>query len=204
MDSYGTSVPFDRELKRRQLAHRLVVHRARTRTIYLLTGLSRHQLATLRRRWRIASKMRHRGPPPTSFSVFHATLRMRAEAAALGVFWKVHSNLKPSIDSAQRTISPADLGERLCDVFEAYVACFPQSELEIEHLVLLVRGLEDADAIALSNCSNCEGVVVVDLLGARRRLCIHCQRSSDAAAPTAIDLEKPSVGTAEPVQQELF
>ena len=204
MDSHVTREPFDRELKRRQLAHRLVVHRARTRTIFLLTGLSRHQLATLRQRWRIATEMRHRGPPPTSFTVFHSTLRVRAEAAALGVFWKILSNVCASKADAQKKTSPANLGERLCDVFEAYVACFPNSELEIEHLVLLARGLDDADAIALSTCSNCEGVVLADLLGARRRFCIHCQRSSEGTAPNLIEHEKPTPGTGEAVQQELF
>ena len=204
MDSHATREPFDRELKRRQLAHRLVVHRARTQTIFLLTGLSRHQLATLRRRWRITTEMRHRGPPPTSFTVFHSTLRVRAEAAALGVFWKVLSNLRASNTGAPKKTLPAEIGENLCDVFEAYVACFPQSELEIEHLVLLVRGLDNADAIALSTCLNCEGVVLADLLGARRRLCIHCQRSSDGVEPHSIEQDKPSQGTGEAVQQELF
>jgi hypothetical protein len=210
VDAYVTREPVDRDLRRRQLAHRLVVHQARTKTIFRLTGLSRHQLATLRQRWRITEELRHRGPAPTSFKVFRSTSRLRAEAATLAVLWKTLGNVGAANSSLQRAGVMLEFGEHLCEVFEAYLACFPKTELEFEHLVLLVRGLEAADAIGLSKCGSCEAVILVDLLGARRRLCSPCQRTADAVATARVDAHEtresgaslPSTG--EGVQQELF
>lgn len=210
MDAHVTREPVDRELRRRQLAQRLVVHQARTKTIFLLTGLSRHQLATMRQRWRVTDELRRRGPPPTSFKVFRSTLRLRAEASALAVFWRALGNIAGASDGIQRAATALEFGERLCEVFEAYLACFPKTELEFEHLVLLVRGLEAADDIGMSRCGSCEAVILVDLLEVRRRLCSHCQRSADAVAHARVDAHEvaessaalPSTG--EGVQQELF
>lgn len=210
MDARVTREPVDRDMRRRQLAQRLVVHQARTQTIFLLTGLSRHQLATLRQRWQVTNEMRHRGPPPTSFAVFRSTVRVRADAAALAVFWRALANIGAANGRTYGAPSTVEFGERLCEVFEAYLACFPKTELDLEHLLLLVRGLEEADAIALSKCGNCEAVILVDLLGMRRRLCSHCQRTADAVAPARTDSDGDSEttnlppGTAEAVQQELF
>src|SRR5262245_18644062 len=89
MESHLPGDPVDRELRRRQLAQRLTAHHASTGTIFLLTGLSRHQLATMRQRWRITNEMRRRGPRPTSFAVLRSTLRTREEAAVLAVQWKL-------------------------------------------------------------------------------------------------------------------
>ncbi len=208
MDTHVTTEVRDRELRRRQLAQRLVVHQARTQTIFLLTGLSRHQLATLRQRWRVTDEMRHRGPPPTSFAVFRSTVRVRAEAAALAVFWRTLATAASSNGRTHTPTSAVEFGERLCEVIEAYLACFPKSALELEHLVLLARGMEEGDAIALSKCGRCEAVILVDLLDLRRRLCSHCQRAAGAVAPAHTDSDSGTSdsppGAGEAVQQELF
>jgi hypothetical protein len=210
VDTHATNGFVDRELRRRQLAQRLVTHQARTQTVFMLTGLSRHQLATMRQRWNIPQETRHRGPRPTSFAVFRSTLRVREEAAALAVLWKILASIGSFKVSAQGNSSPVEFGERLCEVFESHTACFPKSELGLEHLVLLARGLDEGDAIALSNCGNCEAVVLVDLLGPRRRLCSHCQNSADVL-DWALQESVRHAGTADPgrsddeaVQCELF
>ena len=206
MDTRVTRESVDRELRRRKLAQRLVAHQARTKTIFRLTGLSRHQLATLRKRWCVTREMRRRGPAPTSYAVLRLTLRVRSEAAALAVFWRAictaHGiNLKK--------ISAVEIGEHICDVFETYQACFPKAQLELEHLVLLAQGIEQGDSIALSACASCEALVVVDLLTTKRHLCTHCQLEAEApAAPQpAPDGQRAPDGSAdhgEAAQQELF
>jgi len=134
---------------------------------------------------------------------------VRAEAAALAVLWRTLANIG-SAKGSTCTTSTVELGERLCEVFEAYLACFPKSELDLEHLLLLARGLEEADAIALSRCGNCEAVILADLLGTRRRLCTHCKRAVDAVVPARFDSDgdcetrSPSPEAGEAVQQELF
>lgn len=201
MDARVTSGSFDRELRRRQLAQRLVVHQARTQTVFLLTGLSRHQLATMRQRCHITQEMRHRGPPPTSYGVFRTTLRMREEAAVLAVLWKLIGDVEMQKSGSRERTFSVELGERLCDVIEAYLACVPDGELEFEHLVLLMRGLDDGDAIALSTCEKCTAVVLLDLLGTRRHLCSHCQQLPSACNPPEAD---SGGGPSTPVQHDLF
>jgi len=208
VDARATTDTVDRELRRRQLAQRLVVHHARTQTIFRLTGLSRHQLATMRQRWGINNEIRRRGPAPTSFAVFRSTSRVREEAAALAVHWVVLASVGALSDRNFKSTA-IEFGEKLCEVFEAYLAYFPDTELQFEHLVLLVRGLEEAEAVALSSCSNCDAVILADLLGKRRRLCSHCQHAphivsaTGHASETGTEPNDPAEkGGA--VQQELF
>jgi hypothetical protein len=210
VDAQVTREPVDRDLRRRQLAQRLVVHQARTRTIFLLTGLSRHQMATLRRRWRVTEDMRHRGPPPRSFAVFWSSMRMRAEGAALAVLWRAFYNMSGTFGETINQAAAVEFGERICDVFETFIACFPSAELELEHLVLLARALEQGDVIALSRCTSCEAAILIDLLGKRRPLCAYCLTTANAEATcsqkTGVhDEGEVSVDrTGDAVQQELF
>lgn len=205
MDAFAAREPIDPELRRRQLAQRLIAHRARPQTIFRHTGLSRHQLATLRRRLHLPNKKGNSGPVRTSFSVFLSTQRVRDEAAALAVFWRALVGAAAR-NTRLKQLSMVEVGEGICDAFEGHVACFPKSALELEHLTLLARGIEEANAIALSKCGNCDAVILVDLLGSRRRLCGCCQRRGPAA-PALRDPPsdpEPSSGTGTPVQQELF
>ena len=41
----------------------------------------------------------------------------------------------------RRKLLTLELGERLCDTYETYRACFPPTELEIEELLSFVLGL---------------------------------------------------------------
>lgn len=207
MDTLVTRESVDRELRRRKLAQRLVAHQARTKTIFRLTGLSRHQLATLRKRWCVTREMRRRGPAPTSYAVLRLTLRVRSETAALAVFWRA---ICTAHGTNPKKISAVELGEHICDVFETYQACFPKTQLELEHLMLLAQGLEQGDSIALSACAGCEALIVIDLLTTRRHLCTHCQQETEApaVAQPAVnggrESEGPTDRSSEAVQQELF
>lgn len=207
MDARVTRDPVDRELRRRQLAQRLVAHGARTRTISLLTGLSRHQLATLRQRWCVDQDIRHRGPAPTSFAAFRSTLRVREEAAALAVLWKC-ARRSAGNSRSHKKLTALELGERLCEAFEIYCACLQKREFEFEHLALLARGLEEGDAIVLANCGTCEAVILLDLFETRRHRCFHCQGLADAGASDEIGArersECPPEGELGMVQQKLF
>jgi len=210
VDAQVMKEPVDRDLRRRRLAQRLVVHQARTQTIFLLTGLSRHQMATLRRRWHVTEDMRQRGPPPRSFAVFWSSMRMRAEAAALAVLWRALDSMSGTSAEAINKAAAIEFGELICDVFETFIACFPLAELELEHLVLLAGALEQGDVIALSSCTSCEAAILIDLLGKRRPVCTNCLR---AAAADAISHQRADGSNEEEVsgddkgegvQQELF
>jgi hypothetical protein len=164
-----------RDVRRYQLAMRLVAHRARTQTIVDLTGISRHRLATLRRRWMVSQDERHRGPSPSSFGAFFRSPRVRSESASLAVFCRVLRAVPTNDDvRVKRSFASLDRGERLCEAFEAYRACLPVSEIEFDQVVLLASGLAKGDQIELGQCESCHGMILIDRLGRRRPCCSHC------------------------------
>ena len=177
--------PDERDLRCRQLAKRLVSHHARTQTIYAFTGYSRHRLATLRRRWQVSPEERHRGPSPTSFSVFFRSPKARNVATAVAVICKLLGATRPpfGLKMSQRNVD-LDFGEQICEVHEALRACFPDVELEFEQVMLLAIGLSRHESIDLTTCVRCGIAVLADQLSVRRRTCGSCHR------PTA-----PAIGT---------
>jgi hypothetical protein len=179
MNSYSTSDPGDRELRRLQLTKRLVGHEARTQTIVWLTGYSRHRLATLRRRWRVSTASRHRGPSPSSFSMFFRSPIARGEAATASAIYQIYTRRAGAgVESVRRDFTGMDLGERLCEAFEAFHACFPNADLEFDHLALLALGFGESQSVTLANCTRCKCAILIDRLGIHRRICPVCQRQA--------------------------
>jgi hypothetical protein len=175
-----------RDFRRYELALRLMAHQARTRTISAMTSLTRHQLATLRRRWRVTEDMRHRGPSPKSLSVFLHSPRARSEGASLAVLCRILKVLPTKgLNTNARNVFSLESGERLCEVFEAYRTCFPASDLEFEEVLLLAIGLAKGEVIELGNCDSCNATILIDLLGSRRRKCSHCHSADHHAVPVA-------------------
>ena len=174
--------PDERDLRRRQLAKRLVSHHARTQTIFDFTGYSRHRLATLRRRWQVSPDERHRGPSPTSFSVFFRSPKARNVATAAAVICKLLGATRPSFGPkmSQRNVD-LDFGEQICEVHEALKACFPDIELEFEQVMLLAIGLSRHESISLTTCVRCGIAVLSDQLSLRRRTCASCHRPTAPA-----------------------
>lgn len=173
---YGTEDPADRDLRRLQLTKRLVSHQARTQTIYRLTGYTRHRLATLRRRWRVSADSRHRGPAPTSYAIFFRSPTIRSEAASAAAICGLFGGISTRSDRAMGDVVDLDSAERLCEMYEAFHACFPGSELEFDQLVLLAIGMSKREAIYLGSCTHCTGALLIDRFTAHRRMCMLCQR----------------------------
>lgn len=177
-----------RDSRRYRLALRLMTHQARTRTISAMTSLSRHQQERLRWRWRITEDTRRRGPSPTSLDRFTHSPRARAEGASLAALCHIYG-LLPLGNIAgvpRRKLLTLELGERLCDTYETYSACFPRTELEIEQLLSLVLGVAENVVIGLGRCSSCRGTVLIDRLAPHRHTCAHCQ-GPHVERGTAID-----------------
>lgn len=166
----STDDPDERDMRRRQLAKRLVSHRARTQTIYEFTGYTRHRLETLRRRWGVSADDRHRGPSPTSQTEFFRTSRALQEATAAALLCELLGALRSGHRGAPGT-RKLELGEHLCYVFEALRASFPHLEIEFEHLVLLVRGLSEGSCLSMERCTMCGAAILVDRLAARPMTC---------------------------------
>ena len=119
--------PDDRDLRRRQLAKRLVSHHARTQTIYSFTGYTRHRLATLRKDHAFAANRFDR-----SAELWKEVGNLRDMAAMLrsaGQAWSAHGK-------------PAEAAERY---YRAARSFYGQNE-RAAALACLESGFQAADA----------------------------------------------------------
>jgi len=169
MDAHRIDDSVIRQLRCLELARRLIFHEVRTVTIGKITGLSRNRLAALRRRLKVSEDARHRGPPPRSLDVLLRTARGRTEGAALAALFplfKSTRSIKPS--------TTLDDGEESCDIYDAYLAYYPQSNVRFEELMLLKKSLAKGDLVELGLCRLCKGLIINNRRDCARSTCSHC------------------------------
>jgi hypothetical protein len=208
---------YSRDLRRLNLAQRLIRHEVRTQWICAWTGLSDDRVRNLFRSYDKTSGdvRRHRGPSPTRLAAFLRSPTLRTEASAIGglacAFGAVLPNPAPN---ARRDRPGVEAGERLCRVFELYRQIVPQSHFTMDQFIRLMIALTEGEDLEIGHCRNCHGALLLDRLGASRRLCLACKQDlvrhavdrgevtqprSDEAASLANDEESPVV-----YQQPLF
>lgn len=171
-----TEDPILRENRRSELARRLILHGVRTYIISKLTGLTRNRQANVRRRLMVPNKARLRGHTRSPLGVFLASAQARAEGAALASLCSLFEiPIELNVPSMPKTISLA-FGERLCETYEAYCACYPKTEVQLEELIALRSSLAQGDVIRLGKCRNCKCVILIDRFDSDRD-CWHCDTS---------------------------
>jgi hypothetical protein len=181
MNSQQTEDSVIREIRRSELARRLILHRARTQTIGRLTGLSRNRIAALRRRLMIGNEERLRGPVPTSLDTFLHSDQAQTEAAALAALFALYSHQTLWRGAAPvSALGALERGAEICEIYEAYLTYNPHTEIQLEEMMLLRRSLAKGDAVSLGRCRQCEGVILVDRLGHSTFTCWHCRTGSEA------------------------
>jgi hypothetical protein len=169
MDAHRSDDSVIRDLRRFELARRLIFHEVRTQTISKLTGLSRNRLAALRRRLMVSEDARRRGPPPRSLDVFLRTSRGRTEGAALAALFPLFKN-----PTSVKSPTSLDDGEQACEIYDAYLAYYPQSTVQFEELMLLRRSLARGDLVELALCRICKGLIINNRYDRCRSTCSHC------------------------------
>src|SRR6202167_2492120 len=168
--------PILRENRRSELARRLILHMVRTVIISKLTGLTRNRQDTVRRRLMVPDKARLRGHTRSPLGVFLASAQARAEGAALASLCSLFEiPIELNVPSMPKRISLA-FGERLCETYEAYCACYPKTEVQLEELIALRSNLADGDFIRLGKCRNCKCLILIDRFDGDRD-CWHCNTS---------------------------
>lgn len=173
MSIAGMEDPILRESRRSELVRRLLSHRVRTETITRLTGLSRNRQATVRRRLMVPDKARRRGPAKSPLGVFLRSPLTRTEAAALASICALFEiPIRPNSAALPREIS-LGFGERLCEVYEAYCACYPQTEVQLDEFIALRDSLARGDLLRLGRCRACRCLVLVERFGAGHD-CAYC------------------------------
>lgn len=168
-----------REHRRVALGRRLLSHGVRTKIIGFLTGLTRNRLETLRRRLGVPGRTRRRGPTPSSLKRFLQEPIERSEGAAFEAICAAFG--LPAIER-ELALLPAsfislDYGERLCESYEAYRACYPRTQVALEELIMLRDRLAKADKVQLGKCRSCKCLMLVDRYNGGRN-CWHCDPSA--------------------------
>jgi hypothetical protein len=204
------------DLRRLNLAQRLMRLEVRTQWICAWTGLSHNRVRKLFRRYYRPQGVvqRHRGPSPTRLAAFLRSPRLRTEASAIGGLASVLGVLSPRLAlSLQRDRQGVEAAaERLCQGFELYQAIVPQSHFAMDQFIRLVIALTEGEDLQIGHCENCHGALLLDKLGASRRLCPTCREDSlipaaadgaDTAARAGVSVPEAAEPT-EGYQQPLF
>jgi hypothetical protein len=173
MEIYNQDSQIGRYLRRVQLGLRFLAHGARAQTTCQWTGLTPDQLVTVRRRSGVPSEERMRGPSPSSFAAFFRSTRISNQSA---LFVAICSAIGAARDHAS-----IELGERLCEAFEIFREWAPESDLEFEQAILLMRGSVRALKITLVECVECYRPMLLDKMGVTKDACHRCRRLSEPA-----------------------
>jgi hypothetical protein len=170
---------YSRDIRRIHLARRLIRYEVRTQWICQWTGLTQNRVRNLCRSYtrELGSAARHRGPSPNQVQNFVRSGALRNEASALGGLGRVLGVIPAQpVPEARKTLPGVALGERLCQALELYRRIVPESQFTMEQFILLVIELARGQEFELGFCQDCNGVLLVDQLGAYRRRCYACHQ----------------------------
>jgi hypothetical protein len=100
---------------------------------------------------------------------------LRCEGAALAALCAAFElpALEQELASLPASFISLERGERLCETYEAYRACYPKTQVELEELMMLRERLAKADRVALGRCRGCKCLMLVDRFNGGRN-CWHC------------------------------
>lgn len=180
---------YSRDLRRYQLAWRLIRHGARTRTIERWTRLSMYRIHTLYEAYAGGGMDVPHSPPrgkaPHQVGFFWRSAHLKCEAAVLAGFLKAFGVCPPEADASVEQLPGVGRGERLCGAFEEFKAYWPAAESTLEHAILLLTELTRAVEIALARCESCHVLIVFDRLSVAPARCAYCAYEAQAGLPYA-------------------
>lgn len=168
---------YTRDLRRIQLAHRLIRHEVRTYWIRAFTRFTEGRIRNLLRSYGLATEgvHRHRGQTPRLYTRFVVAANHSEASALAGVAFKWHLVPEERVANARRTLPNLDFGETACDAFEFFRLLIPAGTLNLDRFILLIMALAERQ-LTVGRCDQCRALVLLDPLGAKRRLCVSCER----------------------------
>jgi hypothetical protein len=167
---------YEEDLREHNLAMQMIAQGARTRTIMRWTGLSRHRVQMLARRYETSrpGDHRRRGISPHQSTYFSQSETLQAESLALA-FIASEMQVIPSRPLAGAPCSLPDVarGERLILAYQWYRALVPEPQISLERAILFITELVDGRNLSLRRCRQCSDPMVVD----------HRQPATDPGCP---------------------
>src|SRR4051794_16904781 len=172
---------YSRDLRRHDLALRMIRHEVRTITIRAWTGLSDTRIRSLFRSYLTqpgSSALRHRGPPPKRIEPILRSKSLNAEAAVVaGLCLAIGALPAKALSNPARELPSLTTGERLCYAFELYRQMVPKPQITLDQLVLLVMTLAERIEVTLAHCDGCDAAILLLLLHKPARICSRCARA---------------------------
>lgn len=182
---------FSRDLRRYNLALRMLRLAARPNTIRAWTGLSRQRVRSLLRAYRYAAAQPVagvlRGPSPTRFASLLADANLRRELTAMAGWCRILGVIPPeAVSNARHRLPNVATGERLCRALETFRSVVPHTRLTLEQLVLLVFALAEGQEWHLDHCIHCRAVILIDRLSVAGRVCMDCREEASEREGRAV------------------
>jgi hypothetical protein len=172
---------YAKDLRRLNLAQRLIQHEVRSQWIRAWTGFSDERVRRLFHAYRRTegSVRRPRGPSPTRIASFLRSPGLHAEASAIGGLARALKviPLPPGTGARLERIG-VEGAERLCRLFEVYRQVAPHSRFSMDQLIRLVSALSESQEFEVGHCGNCHGALLLDRLGDARRVCPACRHDA--------------------------
>jgi hypothetical protein len=203
---------YSRDLRRLQLAWRMILLGARTPTVAHWTALSVYRIRRLRHHYApdTAQHAALKGITPFRVDFFSKSATLRCEAPMLAGFLRHFDVLPDRENFPVNELANLKRGENFCSAYAQFRMCCPQSEITFEHAVMLLTQLVHGVEIRLELCVSCRGLVVWDCLSNRQPRCGYCLHDAHAglshfkarAAASSTPAEEPT--SADGPQQRLF
>jgi len=180
------------ELDKFHLAVRMIRHEARTGTIRSCTGFSEDRIRKIYGTYFKDAAgtviRRRRGKSPRRIGQFVNSAPRQLEATVLaGLFLLCQAGELDSMGRLGRTpgTDRVQLGERLCQAFEAYRGLHPEPRLNFEWTWNLYHSLVESRELYFATCSVCGGLYVQDAYALDYRRCPFCEVKDlrDSACP---------------------
>jgi hypothetical protein len=184
---------YGRDVRRYELAWKLVRLDARTRTIKEWTGLSGYRIRTFYRGYAAGdpdiSGSPLRGVPPTQVQFFWKSGQLRCEAAVLAGLLRIfHAIPALPADVDPDTLPSVPRGERLVRAYEEFLSLVPDTEITIEHAILLLTELVRGEQMEMGRCSICQVLILVDRLSVAAKECAYCAHEARSGLPYPLTL----------------
>lgn len=181
---------YSRDRQRFDLAMRMILHEARTRTIHAWTGLSDDRIRKLYRSYvasHATSIKRHRGKAPAQTAFFLRNAETRRHAAALAGLFAILGLLRQAAGDHQPggTLAALRWGELFCRTYETYAAFYRTQRLSFEHASHLLHLLQRSAELKPGRCPACDAYMVVDALRPSQAVCTWCETDGRRSGPPA-------------------
>jgi len=173
---------YSRDIRRINLARRLIHHRVRTQWICAWTGLSAERVRNLYHSYSQTQPARHRARGPTPKRPFYLlrSPRLQNEASAIGgIAYRLRIIPVEPIPHPEVALAGVDLGEQLCRAFELYHRIVRGACFTMEQFILLVFALAERKELDMALCESCRGFLIVDCSGATQRRCPTCRKTPE-------------------------